>query len=72
MSGLAPEWFNNNLLKCNYSAIAIDTCNDRMYLPPRRPNYGLCIRAVNMVWRLYSREVSESLNLTTQTERRST
>lgn len=52
MRGLAPEWFNNNLLKCNYSAIAIDTCNDRMYLPPRRPNYGLCIRAVNMVWGL--------------------
>lgn len=52
MSWPAPEWFNNDLVKCNYNAIAIDTCNDRMYLPLRLPNYGLCIRAVNMVWRL--------------------
>lgn len=52
VSWSAPEWLNNNLLNCNYNAIAIDTCNDRMYLPLRLPNYGLCIRAVNMVRRL--------------------
>lgn len=29
----AAKWCNNNLLKCNYIAIAIDTSNDRMSLP---------------------------------------
>lgn len=39
----ASKWCNNNLLKSNYNAIAIDTSNDRMYMPMWFPNYGLCI-----------------------------
>lgn len=36
----ASKWCNNNLLKCNYNAIAIDTFNDRMHMPMWFPNYG--------------------------------
>lgn len=39
----ASKWCNNNLLKCNYNAIAIDTSNEWMYMPMWFPNYGLGI-----------------------------